>query len=69
MSEVIQRLLAAINDRDLEAAAALFHESGDGLITDGRPYMEELERENVGIAETVQSLSGRRPDQPTRPVD
>ncbi|PVZ53168.1 nuclear transport factor 2 family protein [Arthrobacter sp. H-02-3] len=142
MSEVIQRLLAAMNAHDLEAAAALFHESyksvqpahparafvgrrqmhanwaamfagipdfhaevissadhgntawsewtwagtrsdgrpfdmrgvtifevEDGLITGGRLYMEELERENVGIAETVQSLAGRRPDQPARPAD
>ena len=27
MSQLIQRLLAAFNDHDLEAAAALFHES------------------------------------------
>ena len=141
MSEVVQRLLAAVNDHGLESAAALFHESynsvqpahparafvgraqmhanwaamfagipdfhaevvrsvddgtttwsewiwagtrtdgqpfamrgvtifeiEDGLITAGRLYMEEVERENVGIAEAVQSLSGRLPGEPTDPV-
>jgi hypothetical protein len=33
----------------------------DGLITGGRLYMEELERQDVGIAEAVQTLSGRLP--------
>ena len=138
MSEVLQRLLAAMNDHDLESAAGLFHESDksvqpahpasafvgreqmhknwaamfagipdfhadvlrsvdhgdatwsewtwagtrtdgqpfdmrgvtifeirDGLITAGRLFMEEVERENVGIAETVRTLSGRLPGQPT----
>ncbi len=142
MSQVIHRLLAAFNDHDLEAAAALFHKSynsvqpahparafvgraqmhanwaamfagipdfhaellrsvddgnatwsewtwagtrtdgqpfdmrgvtifeiEDGLITGGRLYMEELEREAVGITEAVQTLAGRRPDQPTGPAD
>ena len=137
MSEVIQRLLAAMNDQDLESAAALFHQSyksvqpahparafvgraqmhanwaamfagipdfhaevvrsvddgnatwsewtwagtrtdgqpfdmrgvtifeiEDGLITAGRLFMEETEREDVGIAETVQTLSGRLPEGP-----
>lgn len=141
MSEVIQRLLTALNDHDLEAAAALFHgaydsvqpahparafvgraqmhanwaamfagipdfhaeavrsvdhgntvwsewtwagtrtdgqpfdmrgvtifEIHDGLITGGRLYMEELEREDVGIAETVRLLAGRLPDQPADPA-
>jgi ketosteroid isomerase-like protein len=136
MSQVIQRLLVAFNDHDLEAAAALFHESynsvqpahparafvgraqmhanwaamfagipdfhaevlrsvddgdttwsewswagtrtdgqpfdmrgvtifevEDGLITGGRLYMEELERQEAGIAEAVQTLSGRLPEQ------
>ena len=138
MSQLIQRLLAAFNDHDLEAAAALFHESyksvqpvhparafvgraqmhanwaamfagvpdfhaellrsvddgdntwsewtwrgtrtdgrsfdmrgvtifeiKDGLITSGRLYMQELERGDVGIAEAVHTLTGRRPDRPT----
>ncbi|SDK91716.1 SnoaL-like domain-containing protein [Arthrobacter sp. ov407] len=142
MSQVIQRLLAAFNAHDLEAAAALFHKSynsvqpvhparafvgraqmhanwaaifagipdfhaellrsvddgnatwsewtwvgtrideqpfdmrgvtifeiEDGLITGGRLYMEEFEREDVGITEAVQTLTGRRPDQPTGPAD
>ena len=126
MSQLIQRLLAAFNDHDLEAAAALFHESyksvqpvhparafvgraqmhanwaaifagvpdfhaevlrsaddgrpfdmrgvtifeiEDGLITSGRLFMQELERGDVGIAEAVQTLTGRRPDRPTGPVD
>ena len=142
MGQVIQRLLAAINAHDLEAAAALFHKSynsvqpvhparafvgraqmhanwaaifagipdfhaellrsvddgnatwsewtwvgtrtdgqpfdmrgvtifelEDGLITGGRLYMEELEREDVGIAEAVQTLTGRRLDQPKGPAD
>jgi len=142
MSQVIQRLLAAFNAHDLEAAAALFHKSynsvqpvhparafvgraqmhanwaaifagipdfhaelvrsvddgnatwsewtwvgtrtdgqpfemrgvtifeiEDGLITGGRLYMEELEREDLGIAEAVQTLTGRLPDQPTGPAD
>ncbi|MFE4226993.1 nuclear transport factor 2 family protein [Arthrobacter sp. NPDC056886] len=136
MSQVIQRLLAAFNDHDLEAAAALFHESynsvqpahparafvgraqmhanwaaifagipdfraemlrsvddgsttwsewtwtgtrsdgqpfdmrgvtifetEDGLITSGTLYMEELERQDVGISEAVQTLTGRRQEQ------
>ncbi|BCW71586.1 hypothetical protein NicSoilB8_26300 [Arthrobacter sp. NicSoilB8] len=37
----------------------------DGLITAGRLFMEEVEQENVGIAEAVQGLSGRLPGQPT----
>ena len=138
MSQLIQRLLTAFNDHDLEAAAALFHESyqsvqpvhlarafvgraqmhanwaaifagvpdfhaellrsvddgnntwsewtwlgtrtdgrsfdmrgvtifeiKDGLITSGRLYMQELERGDVGIAEAVHTLTGRRPDRPT----
>ncbi|MFF2029882.1 nuclear transport factor 2 family protein [Arthrobacter sp. NPDC058192] len=137
MSEVIQRLLAAMNDQDLESAAALFNQSyrsvqpahparafvgraqmhanwaamfagipdfhaevvrsvddgnatwsewtwagtrtdgqpfdmrgvtifeiEDGLITAGRLFMEETEREDVGIAEAVQTLSGRLPENP-----
>ena len=35
----------------------------DGLITGGRLYMEELERQEAGIAEAVQTLSGRLPEQ------
>ena len=142
MSQFIQRLLAAFNDHDLEAAAALFHESynsvqpahparafvgraqmhanwaaifagipdfhaevlrsvddgnttwsewswagtrtdgqpfdmrgvtifqmEDGLITGGTLYMEELEREAVGIAETVQTMTGRLPEQSTGAAD
>lgn len=140
LSEVIDRLAAAINAHDLEAAAALFHkdyrseqpahparafvgraqmhanwaamfagvpdfhaevvrsaEAGittwsewiwtgnradgqpfglrgvtlfdveDNLITAGRLYMEEIEREAVGIEQTVQALSGRAPDHAPRP--
>ena len=66
MIDVIQRLLAAMNDHDLESAAALFH--AGGLITAGRLYMEEVERGNVGIAEAVQTLSGSLPGQPVDPV-
>jgi hypothetical protein len=135
MSEVIDRLVAAMNAHDLEAAAALFQEeyrseqpahpgrafvgraqmhanwaamfagipdfqaellrsvdyrnttwtewswSGnradgqpfqvrgvalfelkDNLITAGRLYMEDVEREAVGIEQAVEALSGRRPD-------
>ena len=142
MSQVIQRLLVAFNDHDLEAAAALFHESynsvqpahparafvgraqmhanwaamfagipdfhaevlrsvddgdttwsewswagtrtdgqpfdmrgvtifevEDGLITGGRLYMEELERQEAGIAETVHTLTGRPPEQSTGAAD
>ena len=142
MSQVIQHLLAAFNDHDLEAAAALFHESynsvqpahparsfvgraqmhanwaaifavipdfhaevlrsvddgnttwsewswagtrtdgqpfdmrgvtifqmEDGLITGGTLYMEELERQDVGIAEAVQTLTGRLPEQSTGAAD
>ena len=142
MSQVIQRLLVAFNAHDLEAAAALFHESynsvqpahparafvgraqmhanwaamfagipdfhaevlrsvddgdttwsewswagtrtdgqpfdmrgvtifevEDGLITGGRLYMEELERQDVGIAQAVKKLTGRLPDQPTGAAD
>ena len=138
MSEVIQRLMAAFNNHDLESAAGLFHESyksvqpahparafvgraqmhanwaamfagvpdfhaellrsvddgnntwsewtwlgtrtdgrsfdmrgvtifeiKDGLIASGRLYMQELERGDVGIAEAVHTLTGRRPDRPT----
>lgn len=136
MSQVIQRLLSAFNDHDLEAAASLFHESynsvqpahparafvgraqmhanwaaifagipdfhaevlrsvddgnttwiewswtgtrtdgqpfdmrgvtifemEDGLVAGGTLYMEELERQDVGISEAVQTLTGRRPEQ------
>lgn len=142
MSQFIQRLLAAFNDHDLEAATALFHESynsvqpahparafvgraqmhanwaamfagipdfhaevlrsvddgnttwsewswagtrtdgqpfdmrgvtifeiEDGLITGGTLYMEELERQDVGIAEAVQTLTGRMPEQSATAAD
>lgn len=135
MSEVIDRLLLAMNAHDLEALAALFHadyhseqpahpgrtfvgrrqmhanwaamfagipdfrtelirsvddgnttwtewswtghrtdgqpfhargvtlfEVKDGLVTSGRLYMEDVEREVVGIEQAVENLSGRRPD-------
>lgn len=135
MSEVIDRLLLAMNAHDLEAVAALFHadyhseqpahpgrafvgrrqmhanwaamfagipdfrtelirsvddgnttwtewswtghrtdgqpfqargvtlfEVKDGLIKSGRLYMEDVEREVVGIEQAVENLSGRRPD-------
>ncbi|BCW45454.1 nuclear transport factor 2 family protein [Arthrobacter sp. StoSoilB5] len=135
MSEVIDRLLVAMNAHDLEAVAALFHEDyhseqpahpgrtfvgrgqmhanwaamfagipdfrtelirsvddgnttwtewswtgkradgepfqargvtlfeiDHGLITSGRLYMEEVERDVVGIEQAVENLSGRRPD-------
>jgi hypothetical protein len=39
-------------------------ESEDGLITAGRLFMEEVEREDIGIAEAVQALSGRLPENP-----
>lgn len=39
----------------------LFEVEGD-LITAGTLYMEDLEQEDVGIDETVQKLSGRRPE-------
>ena len=42
---------------------ALFQIRDDQIVA-GRLYMEELERKAVGIEETVQALSGRRP----RPV-
>jgi ketosteroid isomerase-like protein len=33
----------------------------DGQIVAGRLYMEEVQREDVGIEQTVETLSGRRP--------
>lgn len=39
---------------------ALF-EVADGLITAGRLYLEDVERERIDIEAAVQSLSGRRP--------
>jgi hypothetical protein len=135
MSEVVDRLVAAMNAHDLEAAAALFHEEyrseqpahpgrafvgraqmhanwaamfagipdfhaelirsvdngnttwsewswtgnrtdgqrfqvrgvalfefKDSLITAGRLYFEDVEREAAGIEQAVQALSGVRPD-------
>ncbi len=41
----------------------------DGLITGGTLYMEELERQDVGIAEAVQTLTGRMPEQSTAAAD
>jgi limonene-1,2-epoxide hydrolase len=41
----------------------------DGLMTGGRLYMEEVEREDVGIAETVQTLTGRLPDRASGAAD
>jgi ketosteroid isomerase-like protein len=134
MSDVLDRLFAALNTHDLEAAAALFHENyrseqpahpgrafvgraqmhanweamfagipnfrsevmrtvddgnttwvewkwtgtrsdgqpfqvrgvslfevEGGLITAGRLYLEDVEREWIDIEQAVQSLSGRRP--------
>lgn len=43
------------------AGVALF-EVRDNLITAGRLYLEDVEREQVGIEEAVEALSGRRPD-------
>jgi hypothetical protein len=40
--------------------AALFEVEG-GLITAGRLYLEDVEREWIDIEQAVQSLSGRRP--------
>jgi hypothetical protein len=39
-------------------------EVADGQIAAGRLYMEDVDREAVGIEQTVEDLSGRRP----RPV-
>jgi hypothetical protein len=38
----------------------LFEVAGD-FITAGRLYLENVEREDVGIQQAVQDLSGRRP--------
>ena len=38
----------------------------DGRIVAGTMYMDEVEHPGPGIAETVEHLSGRRVDQPTR---
>ncbi|SFT69294.1 SnoaL-like domain-containing protein [Arthrobacter sp. ov118] len=48
-----------------EMRGVTIFEITDGLITDGRLFMEELERQHGGIAEAVQALSGHRPQDPT----
>jgi ketosteroid isomerase-like protein len=40
----------------------LFEIAGDHIVA-GRLYMEEVERDMVDIAQTVEDLSGQRPDQ------
>jgi len=47
-----------------EARGVTLFQIRHGQIIAGRLYMEDLEREAVGIDETVEALSGRRP----RPV-
>ncbi|MDR6685266.1 ketosteroid isomerase-like protein [Arthrobacter sp. 1088] len=44
------------------ARGVTLFEVKDGLITSGRLYMEDVEREIVGIDQAVENLSGRRPD-------
>jgi hypothetical protein len=36
-------------------------ETADGQIVAGRLYMEDVERDVIGIEQAVQALSGRRP--------
>lgn len=53
----------------LDMCGVTILEIEDGLSTGGNLYMAELEREDVGIAETEQKLTGRLPDQPVCPAD
>jgi len=88
MTEVIDRLAAAVNAHDLDAVAGLIHqdyrseqpahpgrafagraqmrgvtlfEVTGGQIAGGRLYLEDVERDVVGIEQAVEDLSGRRP--------
>jgi hypothetical protein len=53
-----------IDGQPFDMRGVTIFEIEDGLITAGRLFMEEVEREDVGIAEAVQTLSGRLPKNP-----
>ena len=45
----------------LDVRGVTLFETRDGQIVAGRLYMEDVESEAIGIAEAVQSISGRQP--------
>lgn len=53
-----------VDGRDFQVCGVTLLEVKDGQITAGRVYMQNVDREDVGIAEAVQALSGQRPDVP-----
>jgi ketosteroid isomerase-like protein len=48
--------------KPFQARGVTLFEINHGLITSGRLYMEDVERDVVGIEQAVENLSGRRPD-------
>ena len=56
-----------VDGQDFRARGVAIFEIADGQITAARLYLEDVERETVGIEEAVQSLSGLRPDGSPRP--
>jgi ketosteroid isomerase-like protein len=45
----------------LDVRGVTLFETRDGQIVAGRLYMEDVEREAIGIADAVQSISGQQP--------
>lgn len=52
--------------RPLDVRGVTLFEIRDGQIVAGRLYMEDVDREDVGIEQAVQTRSGRRPRTPPR---
>jgi ketosteroid isomerase-like protein len=47
-----------------EMRGVTLFEIRDGQVVAGRLYMENVDRDDVGIEDTVEALSGRRPEAP-----
>jgi ketosteroid isomerase-like protein len=48
--------------QSFQVRGVVIFEIKDGVVTAGRLYMEDVEREAVGIEQAVEDLSGRRPN-------
>ena len=68
MTEVVDRLAAAVNAHDLDRMALAFEMRGvtlfevtGGQIAAGRLYLEDVEQDVVDIEQAAEGLSSRRP--------
>ena len=53
-----------IDGQAFEVCGITLFEIIDGQIVSGRLYIEDVERQDIGIEEAVEALSGRRPQKP-----